>query len=177
MNLKEKYIKKVIPAMKKKFRYTNNLAVPQIKKVVVNSGIGKAMNEKQLKKQIISDFKIITGQKPIERKAKKSIAGFKIRQGVTVGLSVSLRENRMWDFIDRLINIALPRTRDFRGISKKSFGNQGNLTIGIREHIVFPEINAEKASNIFGLEITIVTNAQNSKQGIELLKLLGFPIK
>jgi len=177
MNLKEKYIKEVIPAMKKKFGIKNDLAVPKIKKVVVNIGIGQAARDKEFKKQIIADFKMITGQKPVERKARKSIAGFKVRQGMTVGLLATLRRRRMWDFIDRLINIALPRTRDFRGIPKKSFGTGGNLTIGIREQIIFSEINAENAKNIFGLEVTIVTNAQDNKQAIELLKLLGFPIQ
>ncbi len=177
MNLKEKYVKKVIPAMQKKFGYPNILSVPKISKVVLNIGIGAATREKDLKKQAEQDIKLITGQKPVKRAARQSEAGFKIRKGMIIGLSVCLRNKRMWDFVSRLINIALPRTRDFRGIKQKSFDGQGNLTIGIKEHIVFPEINAEKASNIFGLEITIITTASNNDEGIALLKLLGFPIK
>lgn len=177
MNLKEKYIKQVIPVMKKKFSIKNDLAVPRIRKVIINTGISSAIKEKDFKKQVEKDIAIITGQKPIARLARKSEAGFKIRKGMTVGMSVILRGQRMWDFLSRLINIALPRTRDFRGIEQTSFDMQGNLTIGIKEHIVFPEINAEKVSSIFGLEVTIVTSAKNRKQGTALLKLLGFPIK
>ena len=183
LRLKEKYQKEVIPAMMEKFGYRNEMAVPKIKKVVVNTGFGRLVagktseEQKKLETAILEDLALISGQKPILKGAKKSISGFKIRKGMPVGAQVTLRGKRMQDFLERLIHIALPRSRDFRGIDPKSFDPKGNLTLAIKEHIAFPEISPEKVKNIFGLEITVVTTAKSREEGIELLKLLGFPIK
>jgi len=159
------------------------MAVPKIEKVIVNTGFGKLVSGKSTEEQkkiwgaILNDLTLITGQKPILTKAKKAIAGFKTRIGLPIGAMVSLRNKRMHDFLERLINIAIPRSRDFQGIDAKSIDRGGNLTIGLKEHISFPEILPERAKNIFGLEITVVTNAKNKEEGIGLLRLLGFPIK
>lgn len=183
MNLGEKYKKEVVAKMQEKFGYKNAMAVPKIIKVSVNSGFGRQVAGKTSDEQkktyefVVEDLKVICGQKPVLRKAKKSISSFKIREGMVIGSSVTLRGRRMNDFLDRLIHIALPRSRDFRGIDPKSFDIKGNLTIGLKEHIAFPEVSPEKAKNIFGLEITITTNAKKREEGIGLLKLLGFPIK
>ena len=177
MKLKEKYQKQVVPVMKEKFGYKNNLAVPRITKVVINTGFNPADKNEKAQKEIANDIALITSQKPVSRQAKKSEAGFKIRAGMIVGLVVTLRKKRMYDFLDRLINIALPRSRDFRGLPEKNVDKSGNLNIGIKEQIIFPEISAESAKNIFGLEIAVVTTAKEHKQGKELFKLLGFPIK
>jgi len=183
LRLKEKYKKEVVPQMVKNFGYKNIMAIPKIEKVIVNTGFGRLTTEKTSGEQkkiyeaILNDLALITGQRPILTRAKKSISGFKIRQGMPVGAQVSLRGKKMFDFLERLIHIALPRSRDFRGIDSKSFDREGNLTIAIKEHIVFPEISPEKVKNIFGFEITVVTTTKNKKEGIELLKLLGFPIK
>ncbi|MBZ9578421.1 50S ribosomal protein L5 [Patescibacteria group bacterium] len=183
MRLPEKYKKEVIPAMQKKFGYPNIMAVPKIEKVMVNTGFGRLITgktsdeQKKIYEAILNDLVLITGQKPVLTRAKKSISGFKIRQGMPVGAQGTLRGKRMFDFLERLIHIALPRSRDFRGIDPKSFDREGNLTIAIKEHIAFPEISPEKVKNIFGFEITVVTTAKNKEEGIELLRLLGFPIK
>lgn len=183
LKLQEKYKKEVIPQIKEKFGYKNIIAVPRIEKVVVNTGFGKLIGgrtsneQKKIYEAIITELSLICGQRPILTKAKKSISAFKIRQGVPVGATVILRKKVMYDFLERLIKIGLPRTRDFRGIEPKSFDEKGNLTIAIKEHIVFPEILPEKVKNIFGFEITIVTTAKTKEQGIDLLKLMGFPIK
>ena len=174
--IQEKYKKEVIPAMAAKFGYKNLMAIPKIEKVVVNVGVGRIRDEKQ-HEEIRKYIAMITGQKPAPRPAKKSIASFKTRQGLIVGYQVSLRGKRMYDFISRLINIALPRTRDFKGLDSKSFDKKGNLTIGIKEHIVFPEIIGEDYRFLFGLEVTVVTSAKKREEGIELLKLMGFPIQ
>lgn len=183
IKLKDKYQKEVIPKMMEKFGYRNPLAVPKIEKVVVNTGFGRlvagktADEQRKIQEAILTDLSLITGQKPVLKLAKKSISGFKIKKGIPIGAVVTLRGKRMFDFLERLIHIALPRSRDFQGIDQKSFDKNGNLTIGLKEQIAFPEISPEKIKNIFGLEITIVTNAKNITEGIELLKLLGFPIK
>jgi len=183
IRLPEKYKKEVIPQMMEEFGYKNIMAVPKIEKVVVNTGFGRLITDKTSEEQkkifeaILEDLSLITGQRPVLTRAKKSISGFKIRQGLPIGAEVTLRGKRMFDFLERLINIALPRSRDFQGIDLKSFDKKGNLTIAIREHITFPEILPEKAKNIFGLEITVVTTAKKREEGVELLKLLGFPIK
>jgi len=177
MSLQEKYKKEVIPEMKKIFGYKNNLAVPRIEKATVNVGIGKFNQDEKAVEEIVSDLALITGQKPVFTKAKKAIAGFKIRQGLKVGLKVTLRGQRMYDFIERLIFLALPRSRDFRGIDQKSVDQNGNLSIGIKEIIIFPEISHENIRNIFGLEVTITTTAKTQKEGMTLFRLLGFPIK
>ena len=183
IHLPEKYQKEAIPQMMEKFGYKNAIAVPKIEKVIVNTGFGKLISgktpeeQKKIQQAILDDFSLICGQRPILKKSKKSIAGFKTRQGLPIGAAATLRGKKMYDFLERLIHIALPRSRDFRGIEKKSFDKKGNLTIGVKEHIAFPEVSPEKAKNIFGLEVTVVTNAKSKKEGIELLRLLGFPIK
>lgn len=177
MRLKEKYTKQVIPAMREKFGYKNDLAVPKIEKVVVNSGIGKALKDEKIQEEIARDLALMTGQKPVPCQAKKAISAFKTRKGMVVGLMVTLRGQRMYDFLDRLISIALPRSRDFRGLSEKSIDQNGHLTIGIKEQIIFPEISAESTKNIFGLEVCIKTTAKNHQEGIELFRLMGFPLK
>jgi len=183
LRLKDKYKKEVVPQMMGKFGYKNPMAVPKIKKVVVNTGFGRLISGKTPEEQkkitgpILEDLTLICGQRSILTKAKKSISGFKIRQGMPVGAQVSLRRKMMYDFLERLIHIALPRSRDFRGIDPKSVDKKGNLTVAIKEHIAFPEILPERAKTIFGLELTVVTTAKTREEGLELLKLLGFPIK
>lgn len=177
IRLKDKYIKEIIPAMKEKFGYKNNLAVPKIEKVVINTGFSPITRDEKFQEGISQDMTLITGQRASFRQAKKSIAGFKTRQGMKVGLAVTLRGKRMYDFLDRLIHVVLPRGRDFRGLDEKSIDQNGNLNIGIKEQIIFPEISTENARNFFGLEISIVTTAKEKKQGKELFRLLGFPIK
>jgi len=175
--LQEKY-KEIYPKMIEKFGYS-----PKIEKVVVNVGFGRLISGKTPEEQrkisdpILNDLAFITGQRPILTRAKKSISSFKIREGQSIGAKVTLRGKRMNDFLERLIQIALPRSRDFQGIDRSCIDKEGNLTIGIREHICFPEISPEKVKNIFGFEITVVTTAKNREEGIEFLKLIGFPIK
>jgi large subunit ribosomal protein L5 len=183
LKLPEKYKKEVMPAMKEKFGYQNDMAVPEIEKVVINTGFGRLISGKTSEEQkkitgsILEDLTLISGQRPILTKAKKSISGFKIREGIPVGAMITLRKRMMYDFLERLIHIALPRSRDFRGIDPKSVDEKGNLTVAIKEHIAFPEILPERAKTIFGIEITVVTTAKTKEEGLELLKLLGFPIK
>ncbi len=183
LRLSEKYKKEVLPAMRKKFGYKNEMAIPKITKVVINCGFGKQLmgkssQEKNKAVEEISDvLSLIVGQKPGLRKAKKSIAVFKLREGMPVGLQTTLRGKRMYEFLERFIWVVLPRVRDFRGISPKSFDGQGNLSIGIKEYTPFPEVVIEKEKKIFGLEITVVTTAKNKEESIELLKLMGFPLK
>lgn len=174
---KEKYVKTAQAEMKKKFGYKSVMAVPRIKKVVLNVGIGKLLKENDKIEEVVTSLAAITGQKPVKTKAKKAISGFKIREGMEVGVVVTLRGVRMWQFIDRLIAATLPRTRDFQGINRKAVDTRGNLNIGIKEHTIFPEISPEKVKNIFGLQVTVSTSAQTQEEGLELFKLLGFPIK
>lgn len=176
MTLQEKYKKDIAPALQAKFGYKNIMAVPRIEKIVINAGVGRFREEKQ-QEEIQKYLMLITGQKAAWRGAKQAIASFKTRLGMKVGYQVTLRGNRMYDFLSRLINIALPRTRDFRGIEVKSFDPRGNLTIGIKEHIVFPEMIGEDYRFLFGFEVTVVTTAKKKEEGIELLKLMGLPIK
>lgn len=175
--LRQKYLKEVIPAMQKKFGYRNNLAVPKIIKVTVNTGIGKALKDEKMQKTISKDLAMITGQKPVPCLARGAISGFKIREGMVVGLKTTLRGKKMYEFLDRLVGAAIPRIRDFRGLLEKSIDKEGNLTIGIKEHIIFSEIAHEDVRLIFGLEVTIVTNARNRTEAVELFRLMGFPIK
>lgn len=177
--LEEKYKKEIMPKLKEKFGYKNNFSVPRIEKVVVNIGIGSTVVAKDEKAQesITKDMILITGQKPLVTLAKKAIAAFKVREGMPVGLKVTLRKKRMYDFLFRLINVVLPRTRDFRGLNVKSIDKEGNLNIGIKEHLIFPEISQDDIRKIFGMEITIVTSTKNREQALELYKLMGFPIK
>ena len=175
--LKDRYQKEVIPEMMKRFGYQSVMAVPKIEKIVVNVGSGRADAEPKLKDRIQKDIAAITGQMPAKRKAKKSISGFKVRQGMTVGFASTLRGKRMYDFLDRLISVALPRSRDFRGIDIKSFDRKGSLNMGLKEQIIFPEVVYESSKDVFPFQITITTTAQNKEEGTALLKLMGFPLK
>jgi len=183
VQLAEKYKKEVVPHMMAKFGYKNPMAVPRIEKVVVNTGIGKGIatksagEQKKSQEMVLGQLAAICGQRPVLKGAKKSIAGFKLREGMPIGASVTLRGRKMYDFLERLVHIALPRSRDFRGIDQKSFDKAGNLTIGIKEHIIFPEVSPEEAKTIFGFEVTVVTISSSREEGIELLKRMGFPIK
>lgn len=163
--------------MQKSFNIDNVMAIPKIKKVVVNTGIGKFLKDDKAIERVKRDMSLLSGQKVVMKKAKQSIAGFKTREGMEVGISVTLRGKRMYDFIDRLISVALPRSKDFRGIEAKNFDKTGNLNLGIKESSIFPEVNYESMKDIFSLEVTVVTDAKNRERGIALLKLLGFPIK
>ncbi len=183
LGLSDKYKREVIPQMMEKFGYRNAMAVPKIEKVVVNTGFGRQISGKTNEEQkkftdfILEELGLVCGQKAIKTLAKKSIASFKVRQGMPLGAKVTLRGRKMADFLERFIHIALPRTRDFKGIEPASLDKKGNLTIAVKEHIVFPEILPERAKNIFGLEVTVVTTAKSREEGLELLRLLGFPIK
>ena len=177
MDFKETYKKKIIPTLKKELGKENSMALPKIEKVVINIGLGRSLKDEKFLEIALRDLALIAGQKPKTTLAKKSIANFKTRQGQVIGAIVTLRGNRMYDFIGRLINIALPRTRDFRGLGAKSIDKSGNLTIGVKEHIVFPEISGEEIRNIFGFEVTIVAKAKNRGEAIVLYKSLGFQIK
>lgn len=176
-NLLQKYRKDVIPAMQKEFKIENVMAVPRIEKVVLNVGIGKVSKDDKFVEKIQNDLMLLSGQRPVFRKAKKSISGFKSREGMNVGLTVTLRGRRMYDFMERLNNVALPRSKDFRGIDSKHFDKAGNLNLGLKEHSIFPEIHFESIKDIFSMQITVTTTAKNREQGVELLKLMGFPIK
>ncbi len=175
--LKEKYIKEIIPQMKEKFGYKNDLAVPKLEKVTLNVGIPSAKRDEKFLELVENTLTRISGQKPVFTKAKKAISAFKIRQGNIVGAKVTLRGERMYDFVDKLVNIALPRVRDFRGIKKTAVDKQGNLNIGFKEHIAFPEIDPNEVEVIHGLEVAVTTTAKDYEQGFELLKLLGFPFQ
>lgn len=180
-NLFQKYHKEVIPNMKEKFGYKNSLMVPRLKKIVVNVGVGRLSQQSNFEEkalpEIIKDLSLITGQKPAATKAKQSIAGFKTRAGQTVGLKTTLRSRRMYDFLDRLNSVAFPRVKDFRGVNLKNIDKNGNLTIGFKEHVVFPEINIETSKIDFGLEVSIVSNAKKREEAIELYRQLGIPLK
>ncbi|KKT21267.1 MAG: 50S ribosomal protein L5 [Parcubacteria group bacterium GW2011_GWB1_43_8] len=173
---KEKFNKVVIPGMNKKFGYKNAMATPKIIKVVASAGIGSFKDEAK-KEAALKSFTLVVGQKPLVNKAKKSIASFKLRQGMPVGYSATLRGNRMYDFLEKLVNVAIPRVRDFRGLEQKLVDQTGNLSIGFKEHISFPESAGEDVRAAFGLGVTIVTTAKSKEEALELLKLAGFPFK
>jgi large subunit ribosomal protein L5 len=175
--LKELYQEQVVPTLQKELGYENIMQVPRLEKVVVNIGMGEALQNAKALDAAVADLSIITGQKPIVTRARRSIAAFKLRTGNPIGVKVTLRGNRMWDFLDRLINIALPRQRDFRGISADAFDGRGNYSLGLREQLVFPEINYDKIDRIRGLEITIVTTAPTDAEGYQLLRHLGMPFR
>ncbi len=175
--MKEKYLNEVVPALIEKFEYPNTMMVPRIQKVVVNIGLGEALDNSKAIDAAVSDLQQITGQKPILIKARKSIAAFKLREGRIIGVKVTMRGDRMWDFLDRLINIALPRVRDFRGITPNAFDGRGNYTLGLRDQLVFPEIEYDKIDKLRGMEISIVTTAKNDEEGRALLKFLGMPFR
>jgi len=177
MRLKEKYKKEILPALKKELGLKNDYLAPKIEKVVLNVGFGKHTKEKEYAAIVVKTLTKITGQKPVLTKAKKAISAFKIREGMIIGALVTLRGDRMYDFVERLVNITFPRVRDFRGILENIIDHDGNLTIGFKEHLPFPEIKQEDIDHIHGLEITIVTSTQNRAAALELFRLLGFPFK
>ena len=175
--LQEQYNKKIAPALKEKFGFKNVMQVPKITKIVVSVGVGKVKDDKKKIDLIAEEVKRITGQAPIKTKARMSIAGFKVRENQVVGVVCTLRGYRMYSFLDKLINVALPRVRDFQGVSDKGFDGRGNYHLGMKEHLVFPEISSESLENIFGLEVSIVTNAKKNDVALELLKQMNFPFK
>jgi large subunit ribosomal protein L5 len=175
--LKERYQNEVVPALMKTLDLSNIMEVPRVEKVVVNIGMGEALDNAKALDAAVVDLTSITGQKPIVTKARKSIANFKLREGRAIGAKVTLRGDRMWSFLDRMMNIALPRVRDFRGVSADSFDGRGNYTLGFREQLVFPEIEYDKIDKLRGLEVTIVTSARNDDHGRQLLRLLGMPFR
>jgi len=176
-SLKEQYISDVVPGLMETFQYKNIMQVPKIEKIVLNMGLGEAIHNIKILDSASEELAAISGQRPVVRRAKKSIAAFKLREGMPVGCMVTLRGKRMYDFLEKLINITLPRVRDFRGISGKAMDGNGNYTLGIVEQIIFPEIDYDKIDKIKGLNISIVTSAKTDKEGKELLKLLGMPFK
>jgi large subunit ribosomal protein L5 len=175
--MKERYLKEITPALMKALGMKNVMEIPRVKKVVVNIGLGEAMDNPKALDAAVIDLTAITGQKPVITKARKSIANFKLREGRAIGTAVTLRGERMWSFLDRLMNIVLPRVRDFRGVSAESFDGRGNYTLGLREQIIFPEIEYDKVDKVRGLEITIVTSAQTDDQAAALLAMLGMPFR
>jgi large subunit ribosomal protein L5 len=175
--LKEKYKNEIAPALAKEFDIKNPMAIPRIEKVVVNMGLGEASSNAKILDVATEELRAITGQKPVVTKAKKSIAAFKLREGMNIGTMVTLRGDRMYEFLDRLISVALPRVRDFRGISGKAFDGRGNYTLGVREQLIFPEIDFNKVDKTRGMNISIVTTAQNDEQARSLLKSLGMPFR
>jgi large subunit ribosomal protein L5 len=175
--LKQFYTKEVVPALTKQFGYKNPMSVPKVTKVVLNMGVGEAVGDKKILDSAASDLTLISGQKVVVTKARKSIAGFKIREGWPIGCKVTLRGERMWEFLERLVSIAIPRIRDFRGLSPKSFDGRGNFAMGVSEQIIFPEIEYDKIDKLRGLDITITTNAKNDEEGRALLAALNFPFR
>lgn len=175
--MRERYENEIAPALMKSLKLNNTMQVPRINKVVVNVGVGEALDNAKALEAAVADITQITGQKPIVTKARKSIANFKLREGRAIGVKVTLRGERMWSFLDRLMNIALPRVRDFRGINTDAFDGRGNYTLGLREQLVFPEIEYDKIDKLRGLEISIVTSARNDDESRQLLQMLGMPFK
>lgn len=175
--LKEFYYNEVVPAMKKKFGYKNDLEVPKLDKIVINMGLGEAKDNPKVLESATKDLETITGQKPVITKAKKSIANFKIRQGMSIGCKVTLRGEKMYEFADRLINLALPRVRDFRGVSPDSFDGRGNYSLGIKEQLIFPEIDYDKVDKVRGMDIVFVTTAKTDEEARELLSGFGMPFR
>ncbi|MCC6935582.1 MAG: 50S ribosomal protein L5 [Thermomicrobiales bacterium] len=175
--LKEQYLEEVRPRLRDEFKYRNDLEAPKIEKIVINIGVGEAIANNRALDAAVSDLTQIAGQKPVVTRAKKSIAAFRLRAGMPIGTMVTLRGDRMYEFLDRLLNIALPRVRDFRGISPKSFDGRGNYTLGLREQLIFPEIEYDKIDKLRGLEVAIVTTAKSDEEGRRLLQLLGMPFR
>ncbi|HHV72346.1 MAG TPA: 50S ribosomal protein L5 [Clostridia bacterium] len=175
--LKEYYLKEVVPALMAKFNYKNVMQVPKLVKITVNMGVGEAVQNVKVLDGAVADLAQITGQKPVVTRAKKSVAGFKIREGMPIGCKVDLRGERMYEFFDRLVNIALPRVRDFRGVSLTSFDGRGNYTLGLKEQLIFPEIDYDKIDKIRGMDVVIVTSAKTDEEAKELLALMGMPFR
>lgn len=177
MSIKEKYNKEVVAEIKKQFGFTNDFQVPKIDKVVVNVGIGKFIKDSALVKDVFNSLKAITGQLPVMTKSKKSIAGFKTREGLEIGIKITLRGKRKWQFLDKLVGAAIPRVRDFHGLKVSAVDQKGNLNIGIKEHLIFPEISPEQVKTTFGLQVNVTTNANSHAEGLALFRALGFPIE
>ena len=177
MSLKERYTEEIVPVLMQSLNLTNVMEVPRVQKVVVNIGVGEALDNAKALDAAVEDLTQIVGQKPVITKARKSIANFKLREGRAIGVKVTLRGERMWSFLDRLMNVALPRVRDFRGVSANSFDGRGNYTLGLREQLVFPEIDYDKIDKVRGLEVSIVTTAKTDEEGRELLRMLGMPFR
>ncbi|RHW36261.1 50S ribosomal protein L5 [Lysinibacillus yapensis] len=175
--LKEKYLSEVSPALMSKFEYKSVMQVPKVEKIVINMGVGDAVQNSKALDAAVEELTIITGQKPVVTKAKKSIAGFRLREGMPIGAKVTLRGERMYEFLDKLISIALPRVRDFHGVSKKSFDGRGNYTLGVKEQLIFPEIDYDKVSKVRGMDIVIVTTANSDEEARELLTQFGMPFQ
>jgi len=175
VRLKDKFLNEITPALMQKFNYTTVMQVPKVEKVVINMGVGEAVGNPKVLDAAIEDLRLISGQKPVVTRAKKSIAGFKLREGMPIGVKVTLRGDRMYYFLDKLFNIALPRVRDFRGVSTKAFDGRGNYTLGLREQLIFPEIEYDKIDKIRGMDVVIVTTAKTDEEARELLAQLGMP--
>lgn len=175
--LRERYEEQIAPSLRESFQYGNVMQTPKIEKVVVNMGVGEAVQNSRALDGAINDLTIITGQKPQVRRARKSVAGFKIREGMPVGVRATLRGERMWEFLDRLISVALPRVRDFRGITDRSFDGKGNFAMGLREQLIFPEISYDSIDAVRGMDVVIVTSAQTDEEGRELLRQIGMPFR
>ncbi len=175
--LKTKYREEIVASLMEQFQYGSIMQVPRIEKICLNQGVGAASSDKKLVENALAEMSLIAGQKAVPTKARKSVSNFKLREGMTIGSRVTLRHNRMWEFLDRLISVALPRVRDFRGINDKSFDGRGNYTMGITEHIIFPEIDLDKVSKITGMDVTIVTTAKTDAEALALLKAVGLPFK
>lgn len=173
--LQEKYKKEVVPALKQKFNYKSPMEVPKLEKVIINMGVGDAKDNPKAIDAAVNDLGIISGQKPLVTKAKKSIASFKLRQGMNIGCKVTLRGNRMYEFVDKFVSIALPRVRDFRGVNPNSFDGRGNYAVGVKEQLIFPEIEYDKIDKIRGMDVIFVTTAKSDEEGRELLRLMGMP--
>lgn len=175
--LKEKYTNEVVPALIEQFQYQTVMQVPKLEKICINQGVGAATQDKKLIDNAVAELTLIAGQKAVPTKAKKSVSNFKLREGMPIGVRVTLRNERMYEFLDRLIAVALPRVRDFRGINDKSFDGRGNYSMGVTEHIIFPEIDLDKVSKITGMDITFVTTAETDAEAFALLKLMGLPFR
>jgi large subunit ribosomal protein L5 len=173
--LEQKYREEIMASLIKRFGYTSPMAVPKLTKIIVNMGMGEAVSDPKVLDKAVEELTAITGQKPVITKARKSIAGFKLRAGMPIGCMVTLRKQRMYEFLDRLVNVALPRVRDFKGVSPKAFDGRGNYALGLREQIIFPEINYDKIDKVRGLSVSIVTTARTDEEGYQLLKELGMP--
>ena len=175
--LREKYNKEIVPALMSKFNYKSIMQVPKIEKIVINMGVGDAVQNPKALDSAVEELTLIAGQRPVVTRAKKSIAGFRLRQGMPIGAKVTLRGERMYEFLDKLISVSLPRVRDFRGVSKKAFDGRGNYTLGIKEQLIFPEIDYDKVNKVRGMDIVIVTTANTDEEARELLTLLGMPFQ
>ena len=177
LNMKEQYSKEVVPALQKEFSYKNIMQVPRIEKITLNMGVGEAVGDKKLIENAVADLERLAGQKAVVTKARKSVAGFKIREGWPIGCKVTLRNRRMYEFLDRLVAVAIPRMRDFRGLNPKSFDGRGNYSMGLREQIVFPEVDFDKVDKLRGMDITITTTAKTDDEARALLRAFNFPLK